>query len=354
MSIKKLDKINQELINFAKSKFLKNEINEAFFIWNQNEYFTKEFSELTESHDNYLTFLDWFIYDYQLITTEKSLVSMYYEENKNKITSNYINSYRSIYKYTNLSDENYRLEDIINRKIYEINLGEIIPEDSSLISLRIIDQEPPVTIGHIIAYNENYKDFIYNSISEVIEKNTEKKDFSCKDYYYIIEKKINRLVNRTRELACDDKEKQVFTVLDFNGLYKKIEKTKDFELLSDDSKDFYLFKYYNKESLIFASIELYKKKVIFNNFNNTILDKTLLKLAPYMTDKIENIEVSEIWLNTKLEVLEGKTPIQAVKFKKFNNKINGIISDLELIHESRLSEDEISINPDYIKEKLNL
>ena len=77
MSIKKLDKINQELINFAKSKFLKNEINEAFFIWNQNEYFTKEFSELTESHDNYLTFLDWFIYDYQLITTEKSLVSMY-------------------------------------------------------------------------------------------------------------------------------------------------------------------------------------------------------------------------------------------------------------------------------------
>ena len=77
-----LEKINKELITFTRSDFLKNEINQAFFIWNQNEFYTKDFSDISPEDSRYSLFLDWFIYDYVIISTKKSLAEMYWEDNK--------------------------------------------------------------------------------------------------------------------------------------------------------------------------------------------------------------------------------------------------------------------------------
>ena len=79
-----LEKINKELITFTRSDFLKNEINQAFFIWNQNEFYTKDFSDISPEDSRYSLFLDWFIYDYVIISTKKSLAEMYWEDNKEK------------------------------------------------------------------------------------------------------------------------------------------------------------------------------------------------------------------------------------------------------------------------------
>ena len=97
-----LEKINKELITFTRSDFLKNEINQAFFIWNQNEFYTKDFSDISPEDSRYSLFLDWFIYDYVIISTKKSLAEMYWEDNKEKIDRKILTTYRSIYKFKKL------------------------------------------------------------------------------------------------------------------------------------------------------------------------------------------------------------------------------------------------------------
>ena len=105
-----LEKINKELITFTKSDFLKNEINQAFFIWNQNEFYTKDFSDISPEDPRYPLFLDWFIYDYVIISTKKSLAEMYWEDNKDKIDAKILTTYRSIYKFKKLEGDIYLID----------------------------------------------------------------------------------------------------------------------------------------------------------------------------------------------------------------------------------------------------
>ena len=162
----------KELITFTRSDFLKNEINQAFFIWNQNEFYTKDFSDISPEDSRYSLFLDWFIYDYVIISTKKSLAEMYWEDNKEKIDRKILTTYRSIYKFKKLEDNIYLIEDIIQNMQHKIKINTEIPIDSGLLSLRIVPNDDFVSnISHIVAYNKQYKDIVYNSITNIITKN---------------------------------------------------------------------------------------------------------------------------------------------------------------------------------------
>ena len=82
-----LDKIYKELIEYSKSKFLKAEIKEAYFQWHENPYSNRELEYLDKDALEFKTFIDWFIFDYTLISLKKTLATIYWEENKDKLDS---------------------------------------------------------------------------------------------------------------------------------------------------------------------------------------------------------------------------------------------------------------------------
>ena len=84
------------------------------------------------------------------------------------------------------------------------------------------------------------------------------------------------------------------------------------------------------------------------------LNKYIAKFKNDISEVIENDEISEVWLNTKLSLFDNKSPLEASKYKKYKKKIEEVLKDIDLIHESRLSEDEPGMDPNYIRERLNI
>ena len=107
-----------QLIQFAKSEHLINEAKEAFYLWNLNPYSVLDLTSYeTREPDEFDAFIDWFIFDYNLISFQKSIILIYYKENNNEYIKELINSYRSIYKVLSDHNNHYIIEDlIINKK----------------------------------------------------------------------------------------------------------------------------------------------------------------------------------------------------------------------------------------------
>ena len=353
MSIKKINKINNELISFSKAEFLKHELNEAFFVWNQNQYFTKEFADIDINDRNYTLFLDWFIYDYELITSERSLVSLYWEDNKEKVTDNILHTYRSIFKFKKIIDTKYEVTDIIKNLSYQLNIYETIPENTSLISLRLLKFDNTFfTINHIVAYSEEYKDTIYDSITGVVKETKVDQERLCKEYFYVIEKRINKSIEKLIQGNNLTKKKETFIVKNYNLLKKNLDKIDNLENIIVDKENLSVYNYYDKKKNEFGSIELHEKKIVFNDFGSNVL----LKLKENLNEgiKVRSDNISEAWLQTKIPILNNKSPIDAVKNKKNVKKLKEIILELELIYESRTSDDEPFIDPNYVSKKLGL
>ena len=349
-----LEKINKELITFTKSDFLKNEINQAFFIWNQNEFYTKDFSDISPEDPRYPLFLDWFIYDYVIISTKKSLAEMYWEDNKDKIDTKILTTYRSIYKFKKLEDDIYLIEDIIQNMHHEIKINTEIPIDSTLLSMRIVPNDDFVSnISHIVAFNKQYKDIVYNSITNIITKNNAKN--ICIDLFYIIEKEINKSI-ASSEIENNDSENSLevhYKVDNYKELVNKIANNSNIEFLIEEDNEITLYKYYDNLKNEYGSFRLSEKNITFDNFSTTALTAVINDFGPFIS-KIEANNVSEQWLNTNLTILGNKTPLEAVKYKKYFKKIKEIINDLELIYESRTSNDEPFIDPRYVVKRLEI
>ena len=349
-----LEKINKELITFTKSDFLKNEINQAFFIWNQNEFYTKDFSDISSEDPRYPLFLDWFIYDYVIISTKKSLAEMYWEDNKDKIDTKILTTYRSIYKFKKLEDDIYLIEDIIQNMHHEIKINTEIPIDSTLLSMRIVPNDDFVSnISHIVAFNKQYKDVVYNSITNIITKNNAKN--ICIDLFYIIEKEINKSI-ASSEIESNDSENSTevhYKVDNYKELVDNIANNSNIEFLIEEDNEITLYKYYDNLKNEYGSFRLSEKNITFDNFSTTALTAVINDLGPFIS-KIEANNVSEQWLNTNLTILGNKTPLEAVKYKKYFKKIKEIINDLELIYESRTSNDEPFIDPRYVVKRLEI
>ena len=188
-------------------------------------------NEINEKDSNYLKFLDWFIYDYNLITTEKSLASMYFEDNKEKIPSSILNSYRSIFKYERINDKNYKIKDIIKNTESSILIEDPFPEESILLSMRIIeekDEKSCIKIGHIVAYNNEYKEIIYDTLTKIFKKTKNTPNIICKNYFYVIEKDINKMISQihAKNKEVINKEKIEHKVLDYVSVLNKIKEDK--------------------------------------------------------------------------------------------------------------------------------
>ena len=125
------------------------------------------------------------------------------------------------------------------------------------------------------------------------------------------------------------------------------------EFLIEEDNEITLYKYYDNLKNEYGSFRLSEKNITFDNFSTTALTAVINDLGPFIS-KIGANNVSEQWLNTNLTILGNKTPLEAVKYKKYFKKIKEIINDLELIYESRTSNDEPFIDPRYVVKRLEI
>ena len=112
--------------------------------------------------------MDWFIFDYTLISLKKTLATIYWEENKDNLDSNLINSQRSLFKLVvkNIKSFN-KLKDLITNKTIELEFNSNTITESNIISLRVIKiQNEYFNIGDIVIYDTTYNKIIEKVIKE--------------------------------------------------------------------------------------------------------------------------------------------------------------------------------------------
>ena len=220
--------------------------------------------------------------------------------------------------------------------------------------MRIVPNDDFVSnISHIVAFNKQYKDIVYNSITNIITKNNAKN--ICIDLFYIIEKEINKSI-ASSEIESNDSENSTevhYKVDNYKELVDNIANNSNIEFLIEEDNEITLYKYYDNLKNEYGSFRLSEKNITFDNFSTTALTAVINDLGPFIS-KIGANNVSEQWLNTNLTILGNKTPLEAVKYKKYFKKIKEIINDLELIYESRTSNDEPFIDPRYVVKRLEI
>ena len=65
-----------------------------------------------------------------------------------------------------------------------------------------------------------------------------------------------------------------------------------------------------------------KEGVLDSNYETGFdLNKYIAKFKNDISEVIENDEISEVWLNTKLSLFDNKSPLEASKYKKYKKKI---------------------------------
>ena len=354
----KSEEIYNQLIQFAKSEHLLNEAKEAFYLWNLNPYSVLDLTSYeTRNSDEFDAFIDWFIFDYNLISFQKSIISIYYKENNNEYIKDLINSYRSIYKILSNHDNYYILEDlIINKKITIYNQNEFKIND--VLSIRISSKNGE---DHVVGKIEVFKDFITKDLIKNITNFKTKDDFESttsylKTNYYL----LNYLIKKSAKEFSETYPSNVILFKEFNVKNRKeiekiISKKKFFKKMHSD-KDASVFNLVdNQMNYSPGSVEISNSKIIFTSFTNSDLDHVLndIGLEEYISPSHIS-DPSEVWLNTKLKLLDDLTPLEAIKHKKYNQILEGILEDIFSIHVGREDENEISLDPYYIKKKLDI
>lgn len=349
-----LDKIYKELIEYSKSKFLKAEIKEAYFHWHENPYSNRELEYLDKNCLEFKTFIDWFIFDYTLISLKKTLATIYWEENKDNLDSNLINSQRSLFKLVEKNIKGFnKLKDLITNKTIELEFNSNTITESNIISLRVIKiQNEYFNIGDIVIY-----DTTYNKIIEKVIREHNKTKKSLKIVSDLILKNINKETIRIDNALKHEilNEKKELYITNYKKVKELLEESTYLKLISKD-RSTKIFNYFINDEYQPGSVELTRKKIFIINLSEELKEKLVhdLKDVTSEVNDNESIRLSESWINKSLLILDNKTPLEASSENKYKEKIEKIVHDLELIFESREFEEELSIDPYYVKKRLKL
>ena len=171
---------------------------------------------------------------------------------------------------------------------------------------------------------------------------------------------LNYLIKKSAKEFSETYPSNVILFKEFNVKNRKeiekiISKKKFFKKMHSD-KDASVFNLVdNQMNYSPGSVEISNSKIIFTSFTNSDLDHVLndIGLEEYISPSHIS-DPSEVWLNTKLKLLDDLTPLEAIKHKKYNQILEGILEDIFSIHVGREDENEISLDPYYIKKKLDI
>lgn len=417
----KFDQLEKELrvklTEFTQKQEIHSQIGEAFYIWKNNPDLLPEDLIMDDVDESvFARFFDWFLYDFKLINTGKTVIStFYYENNKDlskiekTITKKAQESICSFYILEDIiDDDKCVISDIFtNKKFtildkstaakanrYNILGARILQSDNNLLFSDVITLYPIAFKSLILDfYKKEYKEYKKSSTGKPSTKGF------LKDWGYLIFQYLENISKKPRFLNSKGEEFKfsisLYEVLNYKTTLQLLTKTKNLTLINRKDEDLKVFSITSDnnteiEGLIeldkdMLNLECYSystqtkiKELINSKFSkvlkhskDTIKDLNSLinsdranknykidRLPPGVKNKSEMDTILDEyyneWLDSPLDILEGKSPNEAATTTKGKKQLHTILTELEGIYETAKNRGEPYYNINILRTKLNL
>jgi len=408
--------LREKLVDYSERPEMQSQIGEAFYIWKNDPEFTSE--DINEEEIDELTFekfLDWFLYDFKLLNSEERVIERFYiDEGKElsdaekRLIKDWIKSIYSFFEVEEvLSGEKCVIKDIFTGKVFEV----LDRASSKQIKRRDIIAARPLKIGNqnyfsgiVSLYPATFKNLITEFFDQEFKEykklygNQKTKREYLKDWGFQIGYYIEDVANHPHFVTPEGDEFVLaianYFVDEYEQCIKNIEKIKSLKEISDKTEEIRIFSWekigrnkitgileiektklriecYSVDMLARAKSKIEKEcKGLIKHLKDTIKEQDTLidrnisetkKLKKYPLGVKNKKELdSELdkhydkWLNMPLEILDGKSPKQALKTKDGRVKLSSVIDELEVIYEHARNRGEPYYDVSKLRKKLKL
>ena len=405
-----------KLVDYSERPEMQSQIGEAFYIWKNDPEFTSE--DINEEEIDELTFekfLDWFLYDFKLLNSEERVIERFYiDEGKElsdaekRLIKDWIKSIYSFFEVEEvLSGEKCVIKDIFTGKVFEV----LDRASSKQIKRRDIIAARPLKIGNqnyfsgiVSLYPATFKNLITEFFDQEFKEykklygNQKTKREYLKDWGFQIGYYIEDVANHPHFVTPEGDEFVLaianYFVDEYEQCIKNIEKIKSLKEISDKTEEIRIFSWekigrnkitgileiektklriecYSIDMLARAKSKIEKEcKGLIKHLEDTIKEQdTLIDRNKSETKKLKKYPLgvknkkeldSELdkhydkWLNMPLEILDGKSPKQALKTKDGRVKLSSVIDELEVIYEHARNRGEPYYDVSKLRKKLKL
>lgn len=416
----KFDQIEKELrvklTEFTENQSINYQIGEAFYIWKNNPNLIPEdllVDEIDES--TFSRFFDWFLYDFKLIDTGKTVIATFYEENKedlSPIEKTIINEAKSsvcsFYLLEDISDgQECLISDIFTNKKYKVidkstarkakpyNIlgARILHSDKSLFFSDVITIYPLAFKSLILEFYKNE----FEEFKKTVSGKPTVKNF-LKHWGYLIFQYLENISSNPRFITSEGLEfvfsSSEYEVIDFDKVINTIENISNFTPLFHQSSDMRVYSITSENNEIAGLIEMDKDNMNLECYSNAIHDyiKDLFdselsdslfhkkditrdinsiintesrnatqkvdRLPPGVSnkDEIDTIldEYYTEWMDVPMDILDGQTPREASESPEGKKQLQAILTELEDIYTVAKNRGEPYYNVNILRNKLNL
>ncbi|MCZ6684405.1 MAG: hypothetical protein O6849_00280 [Candidatus Dadabacteria bacterium] len=408
--------LREKLVDYSERPEMQSQIGEAFYIWKNDPEFTSE--DISEEEIDELTFekfLDWFLYDFKLLNSEERVIERFYiDEGKElsdaekRLIKNWIKSIYSFFEVEEvLSGEKCVIKDIFTGKVFEV----LDRASSKQIKRRDIIAARPLKIGNqnyfsgiVSLYPATFKNLITEFFDQEFKEykklygNQKTKREYLKDWGFQIGYYIEDVANHPHFVTPEGDEFVLaianYFVDEYEQCIKNIEKIKSLKEISDKTEEIRIFSWekigrnkitgileiektklriecYSIDMLARAKSKIEKEcKGFIKHLEDTIKEQdTFIDRNKSETKKLKKYPLgvknkkeldSELdkhydkWLNMPLEILDGKSPKQALETKDGRVKLSSMINELEVIYEHARNRGEPYYDVSKLRKKLKL
>ncbi|MCZ6639802.1 MAG: hypothetical protein O6830_07545 [Candidatus Dadabacteria bacterium] len=408
--------LREKLVDYSERPEMQSQIGEAFYIWKNDPEFTSE--DINEEEIDELTFekfLDWFLYDFKLLNSEERVIERFYiDEGKElsdaekRLIKNWIKSIYSFFEVEEvLSGEKCVIKDIFTGKVFEV----LDRASSKQIKRRDIIAARPLKIGNqnyfsgiVSLYPATFKNLITEFFDQEFKEykklygNQKTKREYLKDWGFQIGYYIEDVANHPHFVTPEGDEFVLaianYFVDEYEQCIKNIEKIKSLKEISDKTEEIRIFSWekigrnkitgileiektklriecYSIDMLARAKSKIEKEcKGFIKHLEDTIKEQdTFIDRNKSETKKLKKYPLgvknkkeldSELdkhydkWLNMPLEILDGKSPKQALETKDGRVKLSSVIDELEVIYEHARNRGEPYYDVRKLRKKLKL
>lgn len=408
--------LRKKLVDYSESAEIKSQIGEAFYIWKNTPEFTSE--DISEENIDELTFgkfLDWFLYDFKLLDSEKRVIERFYIDEGKELSDTekelIIDWIKSIYSFFEVKEvfpgEKCVIRDIFTGKVFEV----LDKASSKQIKRTDIIAARPLKIGNqyyfsgiVSLYPATFKNLITEFFDRELKEykelygNQKTKREYLKDWGFRIGYYIEDLANHPHFVTPEGDEFVLATanyfVDEFEQCIKNIEKIKSLKEISYETEEIRIFSWEKVgRNKITGTLEIEKTKLRIECYSVEMLAKAKAKIEKQCKGHIKHLEDtikeqdkfidksksetkklkkyplgvknkveldSELdshydkWVNTPLEILDGKSPKDSLKTKDGRVKLNSVIDELEIIYEQAKNRGEPYYDVSKLRKKLKL
>ncbi len=408
--------LRKKLADYSERPEIQSQIGEAFYIWKNTPEFSSE--DISEKDIDALTFekfYDWFLYDFKLLDSEQRVIEKFYidegkelSDTEKKLIIDWIKSIHSFFEVEEVfSGEKCVIKDIFTREVFEV----FDKASSKQIKRRDIIAARPLKIGNqhyfsgiVSLYPATFKDLITEFFDKELKEykelygNQRTKREYLKDWGFRIGYYIEDVANHPHFVTPEGDEFVLatasYSVDQYEQCIKNIEKIKSLKEISDKTEEIRIFSWEKiGRNKITSTLEIEKTKLRIECYSVEMLAKAKSKIEKECKRHIKHLEDtikeqdkfidksksetkklkkyplgvknkneldSELdshydkWVNTPLEILEGKSPKDSLKTKEGRVKLNSVIDELEVIYEHAKNRGEPYYDVSKLRKKLKL